>query len=116
MKQHFYSDIAFTRPINQVLSNKHSALFLLPLPEYWFVNAETQSSAALGDAKTDRLEFRRRCSQVQYDLWNTVCTNHCIGNVFSHLKVNLQNKQHVIATYFYLKDRKQIFIGSRVSH
>lgn len=35
---------------------------------------------------------------------------HTVGNVFSHLKANLENKQYVIATYFYLRDWKQIFI------
>lgn len=49
---------------------------------------------------------------VQYDLWNIACTWHSVGNVFSHLKANLENKQYVIATYFYLRDQKQIFIGN----
>lgn len=49
---------------------------------------------------------------MQYDLWNIVCTQHSVGNVFSHLKANLENKQCVIATYFYLRDWKQIFIGN----
>lgn len=36
-----------------------------------------------------------------------------VGDVFSHLKANLENKQYVIATYFCLRDWKQIFIGNR---
>lgn len=50
---------------------------------------------------------------VRYDLWNIACAGHSVGNVFSHLKANLENKQYVIATYFYLRDWKQIFIGNR---
>lgn len=37
---------------------------------------------------------------------------YSVGNVFSHLKANLKNKQYVIATYFYLRGWKQIFIGN----
>lgn len=35
-----------------------------------------------------------------------------VQNVVSHLKANLENKQYVIATYFYLRYWKQIFIGN----
>ena len=49
---------------------------------------------------------------VQYDLWNIAWAWHSVGNVFSHLKTNLENKQYVIATYFCLRDWKQIFIGN----
>lgn len=33
-----------------------------------------------------------------------------VENVFSHLKANLENNRYVIATYFYLRGWKQIFI------
>lgn len=41
--------------------------------------------------------------EVQYDLWN-IAAQHRVAGIFSNLKADLENKQYVIATYFYLRE------------
>lgn len=59
------------------------------------------------DLKMNRLVFA--FGTMIYGIWPV---HKIAGNAFAHLKANLKNKQYVIATYFYLRVWKQIFIGN----